>query len=241
MNTRSNGFTLIELMMAATLTMLVLGGAFVSFSVVLNAYKMHGTKSISADTAHLILERMRLDLTSTYISPHEDLTRFVGNDLQTNDLQTDSLTFISTVNNPVEQGQGTSDLAEIQYYIDFDEATPERWLLRRYDSTTDTDPFSGGETALLGPKVCMLDFQYYDGEIWWPTWDSVEEIPICINVTIGLFEPESIDEVPTPENIEQFSTTIWIACYREPPEDSAGPMGGTAVLEENAEGGGPGG
>jgi general secretion pathway protein J len=235
---KTAGFTLVELMMAATLTTLVLGGAFVSLSVVLQAYKLHGSKSNSADMANLIFERMRMDLASTFLSPHNAVTRFVGTDLMAEELPSDTLTFISTVNNPIETGEGSSDLTEIQYYIDMDEATPERWLLRRYDPTPDMDPFSGGTIALLGPKVCMLDFQYFDGDMWWPTWDSVQEIPICVNVTIGVFEPQNIWETPTPENVEQFSTTIWIATYREPPEDSLGPMGGTSALEEEmAEGG----
>ncbi len=236
LQSQKQGFTLVELLLAATLTTMVLGAGFISLSTVLQAYKLHGSRSVSADLAHLIFERMRYDLASTFLSPHEAVTRFVGTDAMNGDLPADTLTFISTVHNPVETGTGTSDLTEIQYYIDMDENTPERWLLRRYDPSPDTDPFSGGEIALLGPKVCLLDFQYFDGEMWWPTWDSVQEIPICVNVTIGLFNPEDIGELPTLENVEQFSTTLYIATYREPPEDSLGPMGGTAALEEEMAG-----
>ncbi len=237
MKKRNAGFTLIELLMAATLTAMVVGGAFVSLSVVLKAYKEHGRKANTPQIARLILERMRTDLQSTFLSPHDDRTRFVAQDFTNGEFSADTLTFISAVNKPMEYGAGTSDLAEVQYYIDQDDATPEKWLLRRFDPTPDSDPFSGGEAALLGPKVVSLDFQFYDGEMWWPEWDSMEEIPICVYAEIGLFEPERLGDTPTVTNVELFSTMIWIASYREPPEDSLGPMGGTEALEEETAGG----
>ena len=232
-NTQS-GFTLIELIMAGTLTAMVLGGAFASLSVVLQAYKAQSGKTNSADVARLIFDRMRTDLSSTFISPHKAVTRFVGMDQQEGEFATDSLTFISTINHPIETGGGTSDQVEVQYYIDLDDSTPERWLIRRFDNTPDNDPFSGGVLALLGPQVCALDFQYFDGTIWWPSWDAVDQIPVAVYVKIGIFEPQQPGDTPAAEVVRYFSTTIWIPCYRQPPADSLGPMGGTASLQGNS-------
>ncbi len=215
MKNRQKAFTLVELLLAATITAMVLGSAFASMSVVLRAYKELGGKTNMAETARLILDRMRTDLEATFLSPHEDVTRFVGYDQMTGELDTDSLTFISSVNNPAETGAGACDIAEIQYYIDLDETTPERWLLRRMDYTIDTDPFSGGELALLGPRVVSLELQYFDGEAWWPEWDSSSAIPIAVNISIGLFEASLPNEEPSPMNIKKFSTTVWIASYRQ--------------------------
>ncbi|MBN2327527.1 MAG: prepilin-type N-terminal cleavage/methylation domain-containing protein [Candidatus Omnitrophica bacterium] len=212
---RQKGFTLVELVLASTLTALILGSAFVSLSTVLKAYKELGGKTNLAETARLILDRMRADLEMTFYSPHADYTRFVGYDQLNGDLPADSLTFISSVNNPVNTGGGSSDLAEVQYYIDVDDGTPERWLLRRMDYTPDSDPFTGGELALLGPRVASIDFQYFDGIVWQTEWDSSEAIPIAVNITIGLFEADHPEETPTLENLDYFSTSVWIACYRE--------------------------
>ena len=150
-------------------------------------------------------------------------------------LSADTLTFLATVNDPTKTGPGTSDVAEVQYYLDMDDSTPEQWLLRRVDVTPDIDPFSGGMVALLGPKVLSLDFQFYDGSTWWTTWDSAEEIPVAVNITIGFFTPKTPTDVPSPENVEMFTTIVPLMCYRLPPEDSAGPMGGTTNLELQAQ------
>ncbi len=219
MKRNCSGFTLVELLLAATLSALVLTGAFASLSVVLQAYKNQAGKSNTADTARLVLERMRIDLLHTFFSPHSETTRFVGMDQSNGLLQNDTLTFISTVNNPQETGPGTSDLVEVQYYIDQDETTPEKWLVRRYDATPDMDPFSGGEISLLGPKVFYLEIQYFDGYTWWPSWDSSEAIPLAVHITLGLFNPEQMDEEPTPESMEEYSTTVWLPRHRQMSEE----------------------
>ncbi|MBI1390848.1 MAG: prepilin-type N-terminal cleavage/methylation domain-containing protein [bacterium] len=211
---RRAGFTLIELLLATALTAMVVTGALFSLSVILNAYKAYGGKTNDAEIANMIFTRMRLDLTAAFLSPHEDRTRFVCNDTQSGDLDADTLTFIGMVNEPVEIGQGTSDLAEVQYYIDDDDSTPERWLVRRFDNTPDDDPFTGGEIALLGPGVQTIDFQFFDGTEWWPLWDSSSSLPIAVNVRIGFFHPEREGEPPVAERMQTFSTTFWIALSR---------------------------
>lgn len=230
----TKGFTLIELMLAATITTVVIGGALVSVSAMLNAYKIRGSSGKHADTARFIFERMEKDLAAAFYSPHDANTRFVCQDLQNNGIPADNLMFISTVNNPTETGDGTSDIVEVQYYIDSDDGTPEKWLQRRYDPTPDMDPFTGGATALLGPSVISLDFQFYDGEMWWQQWDTVEEIPILVSISIGFYTPSTINQEPTPEDIEQYSSMVALAHYRTPPSDSLGPVGGTESLYRDA-------
>lgn len=211
---RTPAFTLVELLTATTITALVLSGAFFSLSVVLSAYKIRGGKTSDAEIANMIFTRVRTDLASTFISPHSDVTRFVGMDEQNGQFDADTLTFISMVNNPIEIGEGTSDLAEVQYFIDVDDSTPERWLVRRYDATPDIDPFTGGEISLLGPHVMSINYEYYDGLIWWPEWNSEADLPIAVNITLSFFRPDKLEQEPTPETLTQHSTTIWLTLSR---------------------------
>ena len=76
--------------------------------------------------------------------------------------------------------------------------------------------------AVNPPRAVYLDFQYFDGEEWLPEWDSDEELPQNIMVTLGLFEAEVMDEQPTMETIKLYSTTVHISCYRIPPEEEEG-------------------
>ncbi len=231
---RASGFTLVEVVLATTISALVLAGAYASLATILSAYRIQEGQYANTDKARLILSRMREDLAAAFLSPHQAMTRFVGTDNQNGTFSTDTLTFISTVNNSAHTGGGTSDLAEIQYYIDMDDSTEEKWLVRRFDATPDMDPFSGGELALLGPQALSLNFEYFDGAAWWPTWDSAEEIPIAVNVTVGIFEPKQLGEEPNETNVTHYSKLIWLAQYRE---ISAGQLSGEpgSTAESSAE------
>lgn len=233
MNRHSTGsaFTLIEVLLATSLSMIVITGALFTLSTMLRAYESRSGVSQAAETANLILNRIRTDLTSTRYSLHEDDCTFFGLDASNGVMDTDRLIFTSWVNDPVALGQGTSDVAEIEYFLDSDDSTPARWLQRRFDSTPDDDPLTGGTIALLGPRVESFNALYYDGLAWWPEWDSETELPMAVNITIALFYPEEIDQAPTPEALQQFSTTIWLAAYREPSgggggESATGEAGG---------------
>lgn len=229
MTSRTRAFTLVEVLLAASLSMVVITGAFFTLGTMLRAYKSRAGVSQSAEIAHLILNRIRTDLMSVYFSPHGSGCLMIGTDLNNGLFDTDRLVFKSWVNDPMLMGQGTSDLAEIEYFVDSDDATPVQWLQRRFDSTPDDDPLTGGTLALLGPRVQSLDLMYYDGLAWWAEWESEEELPIAVNVTIGVFFPENAQQEMTPETLREFSTTIWLASFDadiEPAQDEGGGGGG---------------
>lgn len=223
------GFTLVELLTATTITALVLGGAYFSLSVILRAYQQRGGAAADAEIANLILTRMGADLNSAFLSPHEDRTRFVGLNETNGEFGADTLTFISAVSDPTSLGEGSSDLAEVQYYIDLDDSTPERWLVRRFDNTPDEDPFAGGQIALLGPRVYSLDFQYYDGLEWLLEWDSDTDIPLAVNVSFRFFRPTEIGQEPSIEDMMEHSATFWLPLSRGLSEATLSELeGGTA-------------
>lgn len=216
MRAAARGFTLVEVLLASMLSLLVITGAFASLSVMLRAYRDSAERSGGAELANMVFNRMRKDLMSVYISPHRDATQFIGvENYAPNGMDAHILTFISFVNDPIPYQTHASDLAEIQYYVDWNDDTPERWLVRRFDHLPDEDPYSGGEIALLGPRVALLRFNYFDGELWWPYWEFEGEIPMLINITIGIFQPEREWDTPSPENIEIFTTTMRPAMYRQ--------------------------
>jgi len=238
---RQSGFTLIEVILATMLSALVLAGAFASLSTILTAYGAQEGQYDASRNASLILANMSKDLNAVYLSPHQPMTRMVGTDGRQGDFDSDTLTFISTINDVTKSGAGTSDLAEIQYYIDLDSSTPEKWLLRRYDITPDIDPFTGGTLALLGPQVVSLNFEYFDGMQWWPAWDSAEVLPIAVNIRIAIFKPEQQGQTATPQNVEYFSKLVWLGSYRDIPEEELSGATGSTTGEEAAEEGNAGG
>jgi hypothetical protein len=58
------------------------------------------------------------------------------------------------------------------------------------DWTSDT-----GE-EVLAEEVTRLEFQYFDGYQWWPTWDSDDRggLPVAIEIVVGLLDRKAPDE-----------------------------------------------
>lgn len=65
------------------------------------------------------------------------------------------------------------------------------------DWTTDT-----GE-ELLAEEVTRLEFQYFDGYQWWPSWDSDDRggLPVAIEIVIGLLDRKVSEEEETSVNL----------------------------------------
>ena len=76
----------------------------------------------------------------------------------------------------------------------------------------DRDPFSGGFLGTLGPGVDALNVEFYDGLGWWDDWDSREELPLAVCVTLGAWVPSRAEDEPI---LRRASTVVWLACYRE--------------------------
>lgn len=221
MKTSRRAFTLVEVLLAASLSMIVITGALFTLSSMLRAYKSRAGVNQSAEIANLILNRIRTDLMSVYFSAHGNGCLMIGTDLNNGVFDTDRLVFKSTVNDPIQLGSGTSDVAEIEYFVDTDDGTPIEWLQRRYDFTPDDDPLTGGTLALLGPRVLSMDIIYYDGLAWWAEWESEEELPIAVNITLGIFFPEEMGQEVTPEVLRQYSTTVWLPSFDSSVESSS--------------------
>ncbi len=207
----SAGFTLVELLLAATLGALVVAAAFSSISVVLKGYRDYKDRSVIYEPAIAALTRMSREISCAFLSPHGGKTRFVGIDQEVEGTAVDEMIFLTTINNPQYSTEPMSDVSEVHYYIDLDPETPERWLQVRYDPTPDDDPFTGGMSYLLGPHIVAMSLLYFDGSYWVTEWDSEQDIPMAISITIGVTKDGNVDN---PEDIVQFSTIVRPAVHQ---------------------------
>lgn len=71
------------------------------------------------------------------------------------------------------------------------------------DWTTDT-----GE-ELLAEEVTRLEFQYFDGYQWWPSWDSDDRggLPVAIEIVIGLLDRKVSEEEEASFNVLNANNT----------------------------------
>ena len=212
------GFTLVELLLAMSLSMLILSSAYISFSSGLDLYRRSTARQEAYRTCRSALNLIVRDLRTSFMSPNQTGTLFIGEDKEDMEFAQDRLLFMSVGNNPQRRGSGESDIMEVEYYIDNDQETPERWLQRRTDATPDDDPYSGGVNLLAGKDITAMDCRYFDGQTWLDNWDSKEKLPNMVWISISTPLPTKRDQ---PQRFVTLAETVWLASCREAASSSA--------------------
>jgi general secretion pathway protein J len=176
--TRAPGFTLIEVMIAASITAAI--GVMVagSFQRAASARDLAESQDQRTTGARLALTRMARELTAAYLSEHFDqkryrdrLTLFRGKDYG----DRDELLFATFTHARLLRDVKESDQAVVEYALDADPGNPgEQALWRREKSRIDDDPERGGTRAIVLEHVKGFDAQYWDWkrQEWVREWNS---------------------------------------------------------------------
>ncbi|HID06610.1 MAG TPA: prepilin-type N-terminal cleavage/methylation domain-containing protein, partial [Armatimonadetes bacterium] len=209
-NTSGNfGMTLIEMLVAMTIAVILLGGLYGVFRVAHLTVQTADEQVTINQIARVVLDRMTRELRSCYpmwvpvpedvmqqgammgISaqmptemPSQVLTFFPEDnyDEQT-ELDQDSLRFTAAVNDPRGYDEPAYDLAEIAYYIDVDDETPEEGLVRAVGLlpglVSEEATEEQRKVTVLSDRVWALNFRFYDDETdeWLDTWENLEMLP----------------------------------------------------------------
>lgn len=205
---KKSGFTLAEVMVALTVSSIVITSAVSTLQIGMDVSRKTGLKRNSLENCRSALDVICRDLRGAHLSSNQSWSLFRGENAQDGDLDLDTLSFTSLVNNPHRTGERTSDYAEVGYYIDRDPGTLEEWLVRRYDAGPDDDPLEGGNTSLAGYQTAAMDVWYFkDGE-WWTEWDSRQDLPTAVRISIStLIDP---DRDVMPSNLITLSAIVWL-------------------------------
>ena len=258
-NTSGNfGMTLIEMLVAMTIAVILLGGLYGVFRVAHLTVQTADEQVTINQIARVVLDRMTRELRSCYpmwvpvpedvmqqgammgISaqmptemPSQVLTFFPEDnyDEQT-ELDQDSLRFTAAVNDPRGYDEPAYDLAEIAYYIDVDDETPEEGLVRAVGLlpglVSEEATEEQRKVTVLSDRVWALNFRFYDDETdeWLDTWENLEMLPSAIEITIGVFPQSALEalragDLETARQQAQFFTTIVTPPLRQVPTSVA--------------------
>jgi type II secretion system protein J len=206
------GFTLVELVLAMTATSLLLGAAYTAFFSGLMSYNTNAYKSEIRAVLFRSLTRILDDLKAAQTG--SDAFRFqVENEeieiegVAASPVPNDRLLFTAATAKVNWEAKPQSDLSEVEYYIDRDEETPARWLVRRTDSPPDSRPLEGGEIHLVGPRVIGMDVSLYNGTKWVEEWDSTTELPLAIRVSLYVGPTR---ETVFQNRFESLTASVWL-------------------------------
>ena len=212
MNTRciprpSAGFTLIEMVISASLMAVLLVAAYLCLSSGLASQRLLEARSEAVQSARVAMALMSADLRCA--CPLSRRIEFVGMDRMLGDVEADNLDFATHNYTPRRVGEG--DFCEVSYFVNEDRESGKFHLWRRRDPKLDDEPLSGGSREEIVRGVRGLRFEYYDGILWYDEWGDPESRGKRDN---SLKEKPNLTGMP-----EAVRITLWI----EPSSRSAKP------------------
>src|SRR5690606_32802021 len=163
---RTSGFTLVELLVAATVAALVVGSAGLMLSHVTAAHKRVDRQMRLQQEARAAADAIALALRNAYRPSLDDTADLLGEDGWIGDFPADRIRFYSVSWEPVRRGWPESDVRLVEFFIlEPPEDLPDQQpvLMRRLDPTRNPEPDEGGVLDRVAQGVLGLDIAYYDG------------------------------------------------------------------------------
>ncbi|MBX3354726.1 MAG: prepilin-type N-terminal cleavage/methylation domain-containing protein [Phycisphaeraceae bacterium] len=248
---RPRGFTIAELVVALVVAALVLTAISTSVSRIGRSRELVQIRLSAHQRAIDAVESLRRDLNSIIRSTDLFQTRLVITESVMNTrsgpVDRSEVILFATRLMPVRDieynGEGIE--YETQYRVMDDSAGSALW--RRRDPVPDDTPDGGGVVEPVADGVIGLYLEAYDGENWWPAWDSDEDgLPLAVRVTVTVAgaAPDRDPNLP-PEAIITLRTLVAIDRVPEPIDEElerlAREQEAAAALAEAAGAGGMGG
>lgn len=183
---RRSGFTLIELMLALTISTVILGAAGVALVTMIDSHERGSRAASIMKEARSIADLLERHLRSAMPPDSADYVVFEGEDLSDDETDGHRLTLLSAAPGRFPRSAPLRDASEVTFELDPQEADG---LTMRIDATPDDLPDRGGYLMSLGDSVRSLSVTYYDGKDWIPDWTR-QYLPMAVQFTITL-EPRA--------------------------------------------------
>ncbi len=163
---KSRAFTLVELVISASLMGIILTAAYMCLSSSVSSQKLVESRSEVVQNARVALALMSADLRCA--CPLSK-TAFVGMDRMLGDVEADNIDFATHNYKPRRANE--SDFCEVSYFVAPGTRIGQLSLWRRRDpSSPDDNPFAGGSREEILRGIEGLRFEYYDGYEWYDEW-----------------------------------------------------------------------
>jgi type II secretion system protein J len=238
---RRSGFTLIELIVAGAISVIVVGAITVSLSKIGRGREVANRRLDAHLRATSALDAVRRDLASVMRSSDLFETRLLivdgADSSRYGDLDRDELLVFSNRLGAVRPGdkyQGEGNEYETQVRIMEDELGAALW--ERRDPVPDRTPEGGGVALPLIDGVVALQLEAYDGESWYPDWDSdLYGLPWAVRATVtAVGQKNGEDPLAGAEGMVMLRTTVAIDRVIPPPEEEEASKEENAAAEEEA-------
>tara|TARA_B100001013_G_C24591237_1_gene434891 strand:+ start:529 stop:1224 length:696 start_codon:yes stop_codon:yes gene_type:complete len=191
---RNSAFTLLELLVALSLTAVLAGSLYASLFIGFKAYE-RATESLEpARAVEFAFELLREDLLSTMPPVGILAGEFSGTDESLIENQArDQLLFHSSANEPGDD-EIASDLRKVEFLVEEDSESRQTLLVRRLTSNLLASTIPEPVTETLCRQVVSFNLRYFDGSAWHDSWDSTTNdnaLPAAVEVQLSILRPDS--------------------------------------------------
>jgi hypothetical protein len=187
---RGAGFTLVELIVAMTLTTLVAGSTVLMLRSATGARRRVDRYTDVQREAGAAMAVLVTALRNAHRTGGEDYP-LLGTDDIRGSLPADRIRFFTLTHCRVRPGVAESDVCECEFLLHRREGNALSDLVRRRDPTRNDRPDGGGVVARVAANIVGLDIRYLDAEGW--RNDRPEERqdwPLAVRVRIIAMAPE---------------------------------------------------
>jgi len=212
------GFTLMEVLIAASILSIVAVILYGSFSTVLNSVERVRNEQELLRIADFLVTHFEKNISGAYLPPPsvgmQDAS-FVGTDDEIDGRPADSLTFVTTAARmaggalPGDTKQVTYALKEIEDDLCvFTAHEKPRLLLARTARQEEADSVA----ASWSVPMASLDFKYSDEGELYDSWDSREmgKLPSAVNIVVR-FVTEEMEQATEAMAVQNTSITMQVA------------------------------
>lgn len=192
MHGEPRGFTLVELLVGMAVSMLIVVVAASSYLAATGAWTKSRSQTTRTQYARAALDRMAQCLRGV-VPPDDDAgADFYGESalIEGTELEADALRFTTTAIRVLPDRPRSTDLRQVEFYLNIDEELGEPVLMLREKPFPVDDENFPGTTAELAPNVVSFGVEYYDGIEYVPDW-SGSSLPESVRITLFLVDFES--------------------------------------------------
>jgi type II secretion system protein J len=225
---KQGGFTLVELIVATTIFVLILGAAYSLFDSGRNLTARAEGRAQFHQALRAAIKAIEEDLKGALMPNAAYDTGFIGTDGGSGDQPLDKIEFITvnahtmprslkadTAQQPIVSPR--SDMTKVTYWVEGDTKQPAHGLVRNRQpilNPVNVQNIRDEDIEGIAPEVVYLNLRYYDTD-WQDSWDStqVRKLPKAVEVTLHLQ-----GEWRGEKFIEKFTARFYLPVAAETPE-----------------------
>jgi hypothetical protein len=167
----TQAFTLLEVVISATLMAIVLASAYACFDAGIRGRRMVEPRVEVFQNARVAMALITADLRNA--CPLSKDFDFLGMQRTIGEMPADNLDFAT--HNYTPKADRQADFCETSIYLEKDPTSGRLTLFRRRNPILAPDPLTGGSKEEIATGLLGARFEYFDGLDWYATWGEIKD------------------------------------------------------------------